>query len=451
MKQNNPKSQRIVFFTLDALNPNIISLLIFLKKKFNVIVVTNIHLNENYPCKHLFFNHKQTVVEKFFLMFYKNIKTRQEKEFFKRNYYRKFKVIISLLAQVKYLMSTLKLLPYYSSICKLLYSRKNYSNYINKNDICIVDANLRHTLNLNPLIVYARKEARKIFSIVYSWDNTHYSTLNRFSDGYFVWNYINKNELIKHYNIQEEKIHISGSLMHDYLFEEEVFLKSLKNKSLQKSYSKEIKVLYAGVFPESDEIMFEKEINFISDLADLLKNKIPNFKIIFRRYPSKGKKILHKKLADNPLIEIYDHHNFSNIPRLGNLNENISFERDAKKKIADFFEADVLISAGSTYTLEFAFSNKPILHLDANFLKNSFSKHSFFFERLANYQHLDILSKNLFKNIIRSPEEIFNHLINLDDSILLDYNKFLSGFSRPSIKTTAKNIVLKIISEESLN
>ena len=110
-----------------------------------------------------------------------------------------------------------------------------------------------------------------------------------------------------------------------------------------------------------------------------------------------------------------------------------------------------MISAGSTYTLEFAFSNKPILHLDANFLKNSFSKHSLFFERLANYQHLDILSKNLFKNIIRSPDEIFNHLINLDDSILLDYNKFLSGFSRPSIKTTAKDIVSKIISEESLN
>ena len=85
MKQNNTKSQRIVFFTLDALNPNIISLLIFLKKKFNVIVVTNIHLNENYPCNHLFFNHKQTLVEKFFLMFYKNIKTRQEKEFFKKN------------------------------------------------------------------------------------------------------------------------------------------------------------------------------------------------------------------------------------------------------------------------------------------------------------------------------------------------------------------------------
>ena len=204
MKQNNTKSQRIVFFTLDALNPNIISLLIFLKKKFNVIVVTNIHLNENYPCNHLFFNHKQTLVEKFFLMFYKNIKTRQEKEFFKRNYYRKFKVIISLLAQVKYLMSTLKLLPYYSSICKLLYSRKIIVITLIRMTY-IVDANLRHTLNLNPLIVYARKEARKIFSIVYSWDNTHYSTLNRFSDGYFVWNYINKNELIKHYNIQEEK------------------------------------------------------------------------------------------------------------------------------------------------------------------------------------------------------------------------------------------------------
>ena len=68
------------------------------------------------------------------------------------------------------------------------------------------------------------------------------------------------------------------------------------------------------------------------------------------------------------------------------------------KKDSRFFEADVLISANSTYTLEFAFSNKPILHLDANFLKNSFSKHSFFFERLANYQHL-IFSPKTFSKI----------------------------------------------------
>ena len=450
MKQNNPKLQRIVFFTLDALNPNVISLLNSLKKKFNIIVVTNIHLDKNYPCRHLFFNHRQSLIEKFILMFNKNIKTRQEKEFFKRNHYRKFKVIISMLAQVKYMMSSVNLLPYYSSICKFLYSRKEYSDFINKNDICIVDANLRHTLNLNPLIIYARKKVRKLYSIVYSWDNTHYSTLNRFSDGYFVWNDINKTELIKHYNIQKEKIHISGSLMHDYLFEEDKFLKLLKNNSLQKSSTKEIKILYAGVFPESDEIMFEKEINFVCDLANLIKKYTPHFKIIFRRYPSKGNNIFYKKLQDNPLIEIFEHHNFSTIPRLGNHSENISFERNAKKKISDFFQADVLISAGSTYTLEFAFSNKPILHLDANFLKNSFSKHSFFFERLANYQHLDILSKKPFKNIIRSPNELVNHLNNLDDSTLLEYNKFLEVFSRPSAKTTAKNTVLKIISDESL-
>ena len=46
--------------------------------------------------------------------------------------------------------------------------------------------------------------------------------------------------------------------MQDYLLKKE--FKIIKKQFLQKSYSKEIKVLYAGVFPESDEIMFEKKL-----------------------------------------------------------------------------------------------------------------------------------------------------------------------------------------------
>ena len=94
----------------------------------------------------------------------------------------------------------------------------------------------------------------------------------------------------------------------------------------EKSYSSEksVKTFRASVFSLKNEVipkaepgwsitdvedidwlgeLFEKEINFISDLADFLKNKVPNFKIIFRRYPSKGKTTIEMEtLSIKPLV-----------------------------------------------------------------------------------------------------------------------------------------------------
>ena len=66
--------------------------------------------------------------------------------------------------------------------------------------------------------------------MVYSWDNPQYATLN-FSDKYFVWNEINKEELIRFTKLKKKDL-ISGGLILDYLQD-----KSAKNISIVNSHT----------------------------------------------------------------------------------------------------------------------------------------------------------------------------------------------------------------------
>lgn len=429
--------QRLIFLTLDPLNPINIKLIERLKVDFSVCVITDYQLPDSYPCESRVYSYKQNLLEVFLLYFYKHIDSRQEKEFVKRNIYRKHTWIINLVFRIKRHLC----LPSYSDICFFLYKNKEIKgDLIRESDVCLTDATLRHTISLNPLIVQASIVTKKLTAYVTSWDNPQYSTINTFAQKYLTWNKENKQELIDWHGIEKSNISIVGSMIHDYLID----CQSLKTRRYPKGRNdKELLVLYASVFSGSDEIMVAEEVKFIVNISKEIKRNIPRFKLIFRTYPSLANSSLYDPLRDLDWVNIYEHNNYMTVPRLGNKLEVISFNDKANEKIQQFSSVDVFLSAGSTYTIEVAFSDTPIVHINAGVFRQAF-KGSEYLDRLAIYGHLDHLSPSGFDmNVVGSIDSLINSLCELNTLRESGYNEHLRAFAKPNPNTLSRDLIAR--------
>jgi len=427
------KKKRLIFLTLDPLNPLNIKLTKRLEEDFSIVIVTNFKLPSSYPFKNIKFDYQHNFLESFFLFFYKHIESKSEKEFIKRNVYRKYRSLINIMFRIKKLLP----LPSYSSICFFLYKNKQVENGIIKpDDICITDATLRHTLSLNPLIVRASIITKKLVANVTSWDNPQYSTINTFAQKYLVWNKTNRDELTNFHKIKKNNIAIVGSIFHDYLINNY----KLNAKNYRKTSNNEIVVLYAAIFPGSDEVMAADEVKFILFIGNELKKRYSNLRLIFRTYPSSENSFLYNSLREIEWIDVYEHSNYIKIPRLGNESEVISFNKE-DEKIKQFHDVDVLLSAGSTFTIEFAFSNKPIIHINATVFSRNF-KNSKFLERLDIYGHLKHLSPDGFDiNVVGKTDDLLNNIGKLKELKSSGYNEYLKSFAKPYSKSLSRNLI----------
>jgi len=427
--------QRLIFLTLDPLNPVNMKLIERLEEDFSVCVITDHQLSDSYPCENRKYSHKQNLLEVFLLYFYKHIDSKQEKEFVKRNIYRKHTWLINLIFRIKNHLY----LPSYSEICFFLYKNKEIEGeLIRESDICLTDATLRHTLSLNPLIVQASIITKKLVAYVTSWDNPQYSTINTFAQKYLTWNEENRREIVDWHGIERDNVSIVGSMVHDYLIDN-TLLKA--NNFFEEANKKELIVLYAAVFSGSDETMVIEEIKFIIKISKEIKRNIPNFKLIFRTYPSLADSALYDPLRELDWINIYEHNNYITIPRLGNKQEAVSFNDRTDEKIEQFYSVDVLLSAGSTYTIEFAFSSTPIVHINAEFFRQVF-ENSEFLDRLAIYGHLNHLSPGGFDmNVVGSIDSLINSLCELNILRRSGYNEYLRSFAKPLPNTLSRDLI----------
>jgi len=217
------------------------------------------------------------------------------------------------------------------------------------------------------------------------------------------------------------------------------------NKVLENCKRKDLVVLYAAIFSGSDEIMVVEEVNFIIKVATEIKRNIPNFKLIFRTYPSLADSSLYDPLRVIDWIDIYEHKNYTIVPRLGNSSETISFNDKADEKIEQFHYVDVLLSAGSTYTIEFAFSNTPIIHINAETFRKNFES-SKFLDRLAIYGHLEHLSPSGFdNNVVGSTKCLINSLCQLDLLSVSGYSEYLRAFAKPKPGTFSRDLIAEFL------
>ena len=436
---------RIIFITSDPHNPVIVKLILALSSKRKVLVLSDVPLDSEYPVESYYFAYKYGLFSKILALFYSPSQSRQEQEFPKRNDYRKFKSIINFFFYCKKGLEKFAKLPSYSQIywCLFKYRKIDLPVEIKSSDVCVTDSNLRHVYRLIPAIVKASIYSKHLVALLYSWDNSHYSSITTFADSYLVWNKTNKEELINWLNIPKEKIKISGSLLHDYLFESD----DLETEKLNylRNNRDTLRVIYASVISPVDTLMASHEVRFILKLGRYLHKANSKFKLLFRAYPSQGKIDVLQPLRDEQWIEIYEDYNFISIPRLGNDNEKISFNDDTSKKIRQFFETDILLSTGSTYTLEFAFSGLPIIHLDPRKFSTNESN-NLFFRRLALYGHLDILSNTDFKiNLPHNLEELYFSLSHLDEVARSGYSGYLREIASVSDKELSRERVVSHI------
>ena len=71
--------KRLIFLTLDPLNPVIRKLIESLSEDFKIIVVSDIHLDSTYLCESIYYKHRPTFIQKFLLLFYRPNESIQEK------------------------------------------------------------------------------------------------------------------------------------------------------------------------------------------------------------------------------------------------------------------------------------------------------------------------------------------------------------------------------------
>lgn len=440
-----PLRKRVVFITSDPLNPVVGHLLSRLSIYFNLLVISDVELEESFPFRTQYYCHKPSMLAKISLLFFKNIEVRAEANFLKRNVYSKYRHLLHIFFLLKNVFLFFFRLPLYSEICQFLYST-NYQKHltgIQQDDVCITDANLRHVRYLIPVIVAAKRQSKHLCSLVYSFDNTHYSTLNTFSDSYIVWNEVNKRELKTFYAIPENKIFISASLIIDYLLERGLPAKPKENAVSNSNTT--VTLLYSAVNPNDDHIMSRYEEDFIFDLGQSIFDENPRFRLIVRPYPNKGEFQTFKKLESQPWAEVYQHENFITIPRLGNDQESLSFNNSPAEKIKQFFEVDGFISAGSTYTIEFAFSGRPIIHLDPRKFERN-DKNKKFFERMELFEHLDIFADPRFSaNLPSNKKELIEYTKNLSALAETGYNQFLIDFGSFDISRLASDRVVDFV------
>ncbi len=424
-------TSRLVFISSDPLNPVIDNLIRALSKEFDILVISDTKLADDAAFTSHYYDYNYSVLDKFFILFFRNIKSPQEVNFVKRNYNRKFRRLINVLFLFKRFADNIFGLPSYSQIMQWRFRRSGarVASFISGSDVVLCDANLRHVYRLAPLVVGARERAGVFISLVYSWDNTHYSSLNNFSDRYLVWNQRNAEELESWHHVSRKQIVQVGSLIHDYLREEgarELLRKSDEVESVPRSV-----MLYAAVFPMSDVEMAREEVAFLTYIGDACASRIPGFKVLFRPYPSKGPVDILEPLRQKSWIHIHEHKNFASVPRLGNKAETISFEKNKSDKISQFYESSMLLSAGSTYTLEYCFSNRPVLHIDPHVFEAK-PEYKGFLERLKVYGHLDaFLSDEYSMNFPKTSEDIVQFFLARERKMYLPYSFHLRSFCSP--------------------
>ena len=421
--------RRVVVLTSDPLNPVMMRLFSALSSRYDLLVVTDVMLPDGFDFKFSIFVNEFRFWQKAFLTLYKHIDSPQEKDFIKRNKNRRFTKVINALFLLKRMLGGLGLLPRYSTLVYFLFSKLHVrkTNIFQESDICLCDANLRHMQRILPVVVEAQQVCSQLVSIVYSWDNTHYSTLNTFSDHYLVWNQQNLNELVAWHGIKQSKISKVGSLVHDYL--RDTPIRTLLSASVDGEGVNGLTVLYAAVFPMSDVEMASQEVNFVIAVGEKCSQTIEGFKLLFRAYPSRGEVDVLAPLRSKQWATVHEHDNYISIPRLGNEKEEISFEYDKLPKVEQFLQSDCLLSAGSTYTLEYCYSRFPIFHIDAKVFERG-EGYSQFLDRLQVYGHLDILSnKKCSINLPRSISELTSGLLELSNNDFQPYTAYLRSLT----------------------
>ncbi len=240
----------------------------------------------------------------------------------------------------------------------------------------------------------AKKLGIKTIGAVRSWDNLHQG-LRIYPDELLVWNKVNKQEAINLMGFPAENVHITGGCQFDQYFNPEFHqTKEEFCKQLNLDAHRPILTLASigSLWPGYDE-------NYIVDqLIDLIMTKkIPgNPQLIIRLHP------VSKYECFAPYLK-YDFVRLSNIP-----NQIPVLGWTMKKEEVGFVGnllrySDVVISPGSTITIETAIFDTPTIFPTYHTYQPEFGKQCY---DIVLAMHHKRLRENKLANFIENPEDL---------------------------------------------
>lgn len=245
----------------------------------------------------------------------------------------------------------------------------------------------------------AKKLGLKTIGAVRSWDNLHQG-LRIYPDELLVWNEVNKQEAIKLMGFPEQHIHITGGCQFDQYFNSDFELnREAFCQSLQLDANRPIITLASigSLWPGYDE-------NYMIDqLIELITTKqIPgNPQLIIRLHP------VSKYECFAPYLK-HDFVRLSNIP-----NQIPVLGWTMKKEEVGFVgnvlrHSDLVISPGSTITIETAIFDTPTLFPTYHTYQPEFGKQCY---DIVLAMHHKRLRENKLANFIEKPEDLLPAII----------------------------------------
>lgn len=199
------------------------------------------------------------------------------------------------------------------------------------------------------VIKIAEKKNIPVVCMVNSWDHlTHGSKAlsSKQIKSYFVWNQIQKNELIHFHRINQERIQIVGALQFDFLFKKPTNDYSIILKEKFK-ISKNQKIIFLPAYNERHGRFEPNAIEHILRNKDKIDS---DFKVIIRPYPNKEDFIARFSRFEND----------PNCTFVFPAEDPIE-DRELMKGLLQF--SDIVLSGAGTVTIEAMFFNKPVIHL----------------------------------------------------------------------------------------
>lgn len=240
----------------------------------------------------------------------------------------------------------------------------------------------------------AKKLGIKTIGAVRSWDNLHQG-LRIYPDELLVWNEVNKQEAIELMGFPEDKIHLTGGCQFDQYFNPEFFMsKDAFCNDLKLDPKRPIITLASvgSIWPGYDEnYMVDQLIQLITT------NQIPgNPQLVIRLHP------VSKYECFAPYTK-YDFVRLSNIP-----NQIPVLGWTMKKEEVGFVGnllrySDVVISPGSTITIETAIFDTPTLFPTYHTYQPEYGKQCYDIILAMHHKRLRDLK---LANFIEKPEDL---------------------------------------------
>lgn len=351
--------------------------------------------------------------------------SRTDMFFPKRNLYsggRMSKLVVRFLWFLKIRIRLNSLFPLYEDLFFLPMAFKS-GRIKTRNRVFIYDAVLFRNCALTHLLYKVKRSNSEEYALVSSWDNPFYCQLSAKAKNYMVWSKQMLSDISKSHNLNIKKENYIE--VGPFPFKEFYDTRTLGDRA--EVQNNKIVIGYACVY--CDEFLMNAEIRFIAELANELRMKGVEYEILMRPYPSIDVEI-YKSLLSTENMVIYEPKDAVYLDRYGDGNEKILFSSDDERHNY-LSKCNVFLSLGTSFTIEAAIDNMPILHLYIPDESRSSADEEALFGRVDISDHLlEYFNKELF--MVSSKEELCRSVLSMANggfTILIERNPgFLKRF-----------------------